>query len=199
MVGRGTLIGCLAVLLVAGAAAVTSNAAEALVQTIQAIVTKDGITRAIYPAGQWNSRVEIKPDGTLRTLSGTPLRLVQSGACTYRDLAGTATITQIAKTAASAQQATIQGGPGYEGFEVSFSFAPSQPITDAAVREFAQRTHLLRLTNSWYPGPRYLEKYQLTQRRQLPAVLKVRTSGACTPMLFAFPGVDLADYFERAR
>ena len=52
---------------------------------------------------------------------------------------------------------------------------------------------------SWYPGPRYIEKYHLSQNHTMPAVLKVRTSGACTPMLFAFPGIDLADYFERVR
>jgi hypothetical protein len=128
-----------------------------------------------------------------------PLRLAQIGGCSYREIGGTATIVKVAKTAASIQQATTQGGPGYEGFEIGFSFVPSQPITDAAVGEFAQRPHVLQLTNSWYPGPRYIEKYRLTQGRTLPALLKVRTSGACTPMLFAFPGIDLADYFEQAR
>lgn len=160
MVGRTTLIACLASLLITSAAA----------------------------------------DGTLRTLSGTRLQLAQvGGACTYRDLAGSATIVRVAKTAASSQQATVAGGPGYEGYEVSFDFTPDQPITDSAAQDFSRQTHLLRLANSWYPGPRYVAKYGLSQSRKLPALLKVQTSGACTPMLFAFPGIDLADYFERAQ
>lgn len=121
------------------------------------------------------------------------------GVCAYRNVSGTATIVRIAKTPASAQQARTAGGPGYEGLEVGFKFTPSQPITEPHVRNFAQSAHLLRLANSWYPGPRYIEKYHLSQGATVPAVLKVRVSGACTPMLFSFPGIELTDYFERAR
>ncbi len=115
------------------------------------------------------------------------------GRCEYRDLPGTATITRVAKTAASSQQA---GAAGYEGLEIEFSFASSQPIEDAAVRRFAERPHQLRLINSWYPGPRFVQKYGLTQGRALKAVLQIITKGTCTPMLFWFPEVDLSDYFE---
>ena len=121
------------------------------------------------------------------------------GGCAYRDVPGSATIVRVAKTPASAQQAKTTGGPGYEGLEVDFKFTPAQPIADAAARKFAQATQSLRLTNSWYPGPRYVEKYHLTKGRKLPAVLKVRTAGACTPMVFAFPGIDQTDYFERGQ
>jgi hypothetical protein len=121
------------------------------------------------------------------------------GGCTYRDVPGTVTIMRVEKTAASIQQATTPGGPGYEGFEISFSFVSNQPIAEAAVRDFAQNLHVLRLANSWYPGPRYIAKYHLDLNRKLSAVLKVRTSGACTPMLYAIGGVNRADYFERAQ
>ena len=229
MVGRTTLIGCLAALLATGAAIVAARQAEASVQAIKitaetaetlqfnlvgsggqgelVIVAKSGASRAAYPAGSWSSRVEVRPDGTIRTLSGTQLQVAQGaagspmvgGPCTYYDLAGTATIVRVVKTPASSQQSTVSGGPGYEGFEVSFSFTPQRPITDPAARDFAQQPNVVRLTNSWYPGPRYIEKYGLSQGRKVPALLKVRTSGACAPMLFAFPGIDLADYFEHTQ
>jgi hypothetical protein len=121
------------------------------------------------------------------------------GGCRYRDIAGTVTIVGVMKTAASSQQAIVSGGPGYPGLEISFRFTASRPIAEPAVRDFAQRLHVLRLVNSWYPGPRYVEKYRLEAGRELHAVLKVRTSGACTPMLFSISGVDRTDYFERAQ
>jgi hypothetical protein len=102
------------------------------------------------------------------------------------------------KTAASRAQAKVSGGPGYEGYEVEFRFTPDAPIADAGLRAFVGRVHALRLANSWFPGPQFLQKYGIARGRSLDATLKQRVSGACTPLLFAFPGVDLADYFERA-
>ena len=121
------------------------------------------------------------------------------GGCTYRDVPGTVTIVRVEKTMASIQQATASGGPGYEGFEISFSFVSNQPIAETAIRDFVQNLQVLRLANSWYPGPRYIAKYHLDPNRKLSAVLKVRTSGACTPMLYAITGVNRSDYFERAK
>jgi hypothetical protein len=217
MRGQTTLIGFLAFLFITGVVAISANARYAATSStagklergpdkLDMRLVESGVTRAAYPAGNWSSRVEVRPDGTLRTLSGTRVQVAQGptgaligGTCSYRDVPGTATIVRVAKTPASAEQARTAGGPGYEGFEVSFEFAPSQPIAEPQVRNFTQSTHPLRLTNSWYPGPRYIEKYHLSQGRKVPALLKVRTSGACTPMLFSFPGIELADYFERAQ
>ncbi len=121
------------------------------------------------------------------------------GECEYRSLPGTATIVRVEKTAASSAQAAVTGGPGYAGFEVEFSFTAKEPIKDESVQRFVARPHILQLTNSWYPGPRFLEKYGLTKGRTLNAVLQVMTKGTCTPMLFSFPDVDLTDYFESNR
>jgi hypothetical protein len=179
------------------------------------IVTRSVIVRAPYPVGDWQSRVEIRPDGSFRTVSGSeiagsaqPAPTVETpgggasptgligGGCVYRDVPGIATILRVRKTAESAHQATVEGGPGYEGLEVVFSFAPDRPIGEADILEFAEAPQTLLLANSWYPGPAYLQKYRLLPGQKVPAVLRVRTAGSCTPAVFAFPGVDLADYFE---
>ena len=187
MRGQTTLIVCLAILLIAGATTCSAKAADA-----------DGTLRTLSGARLQPTANPPGAAGAAQVAQG-PAGMTVGGACSYREVPGSATIVRVAKTPASAQQARTAGGPGYEGVEVGFKFAPSQPIADATVRKFAQSTHPLRLTNSWYPGPRYIEKYRLSQGRKVPALLKVRTSGACTPMLFAFPGIDLADYFELAQ
>jgi hypothetical protein len=180
------------------------------------VVGPAGVTRAAYPAGKWASRIELRSDGSLRTRSGTPLTPtskpaagataqaptasgVIGGACTYRDISGNARIIRIEKTEASRKQASTHGGPGYEGYEVEFLFTPASPIAEKEPREFAARAHLLQLANSWFPGGNYLRKYRIVTGATMPATLRVRTSGACTPMIFAFPGIDLADYFETRR
>ncbi len=101
--------------------------------------------------------------------------------------------------AASAQQASAGGGPGYEGLEVHFAFTPATPITSPDAKAWAERTQTLQLTNSWYPGPRYVEKYGLTEGKTIPAVLEMITKGTCTPFVFALSGIDPSDYFETAK
>jgi hypothetical protein len=180
-----------------------------------AVVTKSAVIRAPYPVGSWKSRLEIRPDGTFSTVSGTTIEPAGStqgapvtpaaassppgligGGCAYRDVPGMATILRVRKTAESRHQAEVGGGPGYEGLEASFVFAPDEPLAEEAALAFLSRQHVLLLTNSWYPGQAFLRKYEIAQGRKIPAVLRVRTAGPCTPFGFAFPGIDLSDYFE---
>jgi hypothetical protein len=121
------------------------------------------------------------------------------GPCEYTDLPGTARITSVERTEASSHQATVGGGPGYEGLEVRYTFTPAAPIADAGAKAWAERTHTLQLANSWYPGPRFVEKYGLTEGKTIPAALKAIKKGTCTPYVFSFPGIDPTDYFETAR
>lgn len=117
------------------------------------------------------------------------------GACSYAAYPGTCRIVAVGKTPASIAQRTIVGGPGYEGFEVTFAYAS----TGAAPPAAAQRSHRLTLTNSWYPGAKFLAKYDIRPGQHFACTLKVITRGACTPLLFDFPTVDRSDYFETGR
>jgi len=121
------------------------------------------------------------------------------GPCEYAEYRGTATITRVAQTESSRQQVKSVGGAGYEGYEVWFRFAPASDIREEWARPAAGRAHLLCLMNSWYPGPRYLERYGIKAGRTHSCTLKVITRGTCTPTVFEFPEIRRDDYFESAR
>jgi len=90
-------------------------------------------------------------------------------------------------------------GSGYAGYEVWFSFAPDEPVSDPATADWIGREHELRLANSWYLGPEFVKKYGLEAGRTIRAVLDVQKAGPCTPFVFRFPTADTTDYFERGR
>jgi hypothetical protein len=118
------------------------------------------------------------------------------GPCTYDGYPGQATITRIEQTEQSKDQAKTVGGPGYEGYEVLFSFTTDKEIKQAWAKEALKKEHLLDLRNSWYPGEQFLKKYGLVKGKVLKCTLKAITSGTCTPVVFEFDEVNTIDYFE---
>jgi hypothetical protein len=118
------------------------------------------------------------------------------GPCTYESYPGQATITRIEKTEQSKDQIKTVGGPGYEGYEVSFSFMTDKTIKQAWAKEALKKEHLLELRNSWYPGEQFLKKYGIEKGKVLKCTLKAITSGTCTPVVFEFDEVNTIDYFE---
>lgn len=118
------------------------------------------------------------------------------GECSYVSYPGVATITRIAKTDESRTQATIEGGPGYEGYEIWFLFNTGQEIKKEWARKSIEKEHLFLLANSWYPGQRYIEKYHLTPGNSYPCTLQVISRGTCTPLIFKFAEPVMNDYFE---
>jgi len=117
------------------------------------------------------------------------------GPCLYASFSGRALITKITQTPASKEQAQIRGGPGYEGYEVWFRFVPDAELPERA-RYALDREHLFTLYNSWYVGPRYVEKYGLASGKAFLCTLKSIQSGPCSPIDFEFPTLDRGDYFE---
>lgn len=122
------------------------------------------------------------------------------GPCSYKSYDGTAHITRIVKTEASRKQAGVRGGPGYEGHEIWFRFAPKEKIAlvgwQAGVFD---REHLLTLKNGWYPGPGFIDKYRLAVGHKYPCTAQIIETGACTPIVFDFGTIDTCDYFESRR
>jgi len=120
------------------------------------------------------------------------------GTCTYDDYPGACEIVSILKTEESAHQADVGGGPGYEGYEVLFVFRPDEPmnLTENWDELVFGREHLLQLCNSWYPGPKFLEKYNITEGAVFDCTLKLIAGGTCSPIIFEFDEIDRCDYFE---
>ena len=110
------------------------------------------------------------------------------GPCEYARYKGKATIISIAKIAKTNRDP-------YEKYEVSFSFTPDLELQDNVARTEGKK-YVLLLNNSSYPGPRFLEKYEIKVDKVFDCFMKVITKGTCTPIIFEFPTIQLDDYFE---
>lgn len=126
-------------------------------------------------------------------------QVVVGGPCEYEMYNGTATICSVMQTNESIAQAEITGGPGYPGYEVRYEFTPSEELpvwVSDHLNQSGNCSLLLQLCNSWYPGPAFLEKYNITEGAVFQATLRAIRTGSCTPVIVELEGVDRCDYFE---
>lgn len=125
---------------------------------------------------------------------------ISDAACTYDEYLGQCKICTIMQTNVSVHQEKVIGGPGYAGFEVGFEFRPVQPLPsevfDRINKNVIGCTNVLELYNSWYPGPKFLQKYNITEGATFNCSLSLIRSGACTPEIIRFKDIDQRDYFE---
>jgi hypothetical protein len=121
-------------------------------------------------------------------------------ACTYDEYNGQCKICSIMQTNASVHQEKVIGGPGYAGFEVKFEFIPVQSLPfnvyDRINKSVIGCKNVLKLCNSWYPGPKFLQKYNITDGAIFNCSLKLMKSGSCSPEIIGFEDIDQIDYFE---
>jgi hypothetical protein len=129
-------------------------------------------------------------DGNPPSDQRPPPKMV-GGPCEYKTYTGRAEIISVRLIALPKGHP----GPPHENYEVKFIFFPNQRI-DESYAQVENKPQLLTLTNSWYPGPRFLEKYGIAEGKTFDCRLKVITRGTCTPVVFTFPEIDLGDYFE---
>ena len=120
---------------------------------------------------------------------------VVGGPCEYNEYKGKATIVSVCRK----EREKSRGGSPYENFEVKFSFCSEEEIKESFATKVEGREYTLMLTNSWHPGPKFLEKYGIEAGKTFDCYLKVITKGACTPILFDFPTIDLSDCFEKEK
>ena len=113
------------------------------------------------------------------------------GPCQYKSYPGRAEIISIRMV----EPGPVQGAPPYDPFEVKFSFRSDGKIEESHA-QVEGKEHLLTLTNSFYPGTRFLQKYGITVGQVFDCNLMVIQQGTCTPIIFDFPAMDLGDYFE---
>jgi hypothetical protein len=121
-------------------------------------------------------------------------------ACTYDEYKGQCKICSIMQTNVSIHQEKVIGGPGYAGFEVKFEFNPVQPLPfdvyDRINKSVIGCKNVLALYNSWYPGPRFLQKFNITEGARFNCSLKLIKSGSFSPEIIRFKDIDQHDYFE---
>ena len=121
------------------------------------------------------------------------------GPCAYADFPGTAVIVSVTPHPASPANAPAAGAqmpPPGSGYDVVFTFTPDAPILGEPLYQ-PGRSHTLTLVNGTAPGPKFLQKYGIAPGKTFACRLRLIRKGTCTPMLFAFPDIDLTDYFEQ--
>jgi hypothetical protein len=124
-------------------------------------------------------------------LAGQPARV--GGPCRYDAFPGKAVILSVAPHQASASAAGAS--PPYPPLDVIYTFTPNAPIANEPLYR-PDATHTLTLVSGMPPGPRFVAKYGIAPGRAFPCQLRIIRQGTCTPVLFAFPDIDLTDYFE---
>jgi hypothetical protein len=116
------------------------------------------------------------------------------GPCRYASFPGKATIVSVVPVPPG-EAGNFPPTP-YPPLVVTFTFAPDTPLDGAPLYK-PGAPHTFTLANGMPPGPRYVEKYGLAPGNILPCELRSIRQGTCTPALHVFPGIDVADYFER--
>ena len=115
-------------------------------------------------------------------------RLV-GGQCEYKQYKGHAKIISITEK-------SEPDSYSHKRYEVKFLFIPDQEIKEPYA-QMEGREFLLLLSNSSYPGPKFLEKYSIEIGKVFACNLKVIIKGTCTPIFFEFPSIRLDDYLEK--
>jgi hypothetical protein len=113
---------------------------------------------------------------------------IGGGPCAYKKYRGRAKIISI-------KPKHENSGYSHEIFEVKFAFTPDRKVDEPFAQTDGKQFEL-QLTNSWYPGPRFLKKYGIEVGKEFDCYMKVITRGTCTPVIFEFPSIKLDDYFE---
>lgn len=172
---------------------------------ILAAVLGFGLLATAAYAGYWHGTQQTKQIGEPPSVSqptpapeSTPSPGKLGGPCEYTSYQGACTITSIEGTAVSEQQKGITGGPRYEGFEILYHFEGRDSIPQRW-QELVSREHTLQLANSWYPGPKFIERYEIEVGKKFDCTVLLITKGTCTPVIFKFENIDQTDYFETER
>jgi|GEM_PF-970479 len=147
-----------------------------------------------YKSGRLESNQMEDQDKSGEPINENLTPRVSGGPCEYKIYKGLARIISIRKK----EMPKGYGGPSHESYEVKFSFSTEEEIKEAHGK-VEGREYTLKLTNSWYPGPKFLKKYGIEEGKSFDCDLKVITKGTCSPVLFDFPTIDLSDYFESRR
>jgi hypothetical protein len=134
----------------------------------------------------------LMPLPTAKQAEPSEKRPVIGGPCKYDFYQGRCTIISIKETEESRKQ---EKDAGYKGLEVKYQFEADDEIPEQW-RDSVSEERSLRLDNSWYPGPLFIEKSRLEVDKVLPCGVELITEGTCTPVHFQFPTINTADYFE---
>lgn len=124
--------------------------------------------------------------GAMAYATDTPQRV--GGPCDYAVYPGKATFLNVAP-------APAKYGEPYQPYAATYKFTPDAPLAVQGIHEEG-KVLTFALINSALPGRAFLDKYGVAPGKVVPCKLMVIRKGTCTPVIYRFPGIDPADYFE---
>ena len=80
-------------------------------------------------------------------------------------------------------------------FEVRFVVLLTDDLPAAVENRVYGRDYQMLLQNKTFPGPRFLEKYRISEGQLFDCSFNIRTRGNCRSSYFEFPDIKLDDYF----
>ena len=113
-------------------------------------------------------------------------KTVLSGACDYDKYPVKIEITSVKEL--SSEEAVR--------FEVRFVVVMTDDLPAAIENRVYGRDYQMLLQNKTFPGPRFLEKYHISEGKLFDCNFNLRTRGTCRSSYFEFPDIKLDDYFE---
>ena len=113
-------------------------------------------------------------------------KIALSGACDYDKYPVKIEITSVKEL--SSEQAVR--------FEVRFVVVMTDDLPAAVENRVYGRDYQMLLQNKTFPGPRFLEKYHISEGKLFDCNFNYRTRGNCRSSYFEFPAIKLDDYFE---
>lgn len=125
-------------------------------------------------------------------MEGSSSRRIVGGQCDYTQYKGTAEIVSVQRR----ELPDNYQGPAYEQYEVKFTFQPFEMIRERH-GHVEGKEFLLLLSNSMYPGLKFLKKYGVVEGATFDCNIKVIIRGTCTPVIFDFPDINLDDCLEK--
>ena len=81
-------------------------------------------------------------------------------------------------------------------FEVRFVVILTDDLPAAIENRAYGRDYQMLLQNKTFPGPRFLEKYHISEGQLFDCYFNIRTRGNCRSSYLEFPDIKLDDYFE---
>jgi hypothetical protein len=106
--------------------------------------------------------------------------------CNYEEISIETKITSIKQFATS-------GSPKHE---VRFLVLLTPQLPTKVENRVYGRDFQMLLRNKTFPGPLFLEKYEISPGKVFDCIFHLIIRGTCKPYYFEFPEINLDDYFE---
>jgi hypothetical protein len=110
---------------------------------------------------------------------------IVGGGCSYTETSGQATVLSLNAAGAA------QNNCGKDPVEVVVNFAPSDPVQ---ANEATDKNVQVTVGDGKNPPRGYITSKGFAVGATIACSRKIIKSGACTPILYEFPGIDLTDY-----